>query len=1201
MDRASAERLLKQALEQPFEEARFKLLAKNLVNDLEKPSTSLVTGGQIKDAYKDHVQFYKRLGKYVDPEQNVIDVVWVKLKKSTSLERARTKQRNFIADYLQTRGGKDAALVAYSADDAEDWRFSFVRVDYRLEQKPDGTYKPKKEVTAARRASFLVGANEPSHTAQQQLLPLLLNDQNPVLDDLEETFSIESVTKEFFEEYKKLFLRVNDELEALQENDPDIKADFAAKQINLANFAKKFLGQIVFLYFLQKKGWLGVEPGQDWGSGPKKFLRQLFDRSTSYENFFNDVLEHLFYEALAMDRGTDALYSIDGHEPFKIPFLNGGLFEPIGGYDWRKTNILIENATVQAILDTFDLYNFTVREDEPLDKEVAVDPEMLGKVFENLLEVKDRKSKGAFYTPREIVHYMCQESLINYLDTTVNMQTVEVAPAAVEQTSLFVVAESSEQLPLTKQEYREQVPRQDLEQLIRQGERAIENDAQVVQRGVETQTYQYRVPESVRQYAVDIDQALADIKICDPAIGSGAFPVGMMQEIVKVRGVLSTYLPDEDRTAYGFKRHAIQASIYGVDIDAGAVDIAKLRLWLSLVVDEEDYGSIKPLPNLDYKIVCGNSLLGVDIRGEVKDYQTNFLNYQQLEKLDELKNKFFDETHPDRKAKLSGDIKTLIEELTGSSDTFDFKVHFSEVFQENSGFDIVIGNPPYVRQEQIKHLKDELKQQYNCYVGTADLYVYFYEKGIKILREQGVLTYISSNKYFRAAYGKKLRKFIADETRIHQIIDFGDAPVFAAIAYPTIVLIERNGSNSKKHNDDSWQFQALNWKTDKSLDSFDDAIQTQTFTMPQKSLNITGWQFLDADSLEILERLRQVGIPLGEYVKGRFYYGIKTGFNQAFIVDQVTRDRLIAEHPSSEEVLKPFLRGRDVKRWNIDFQDLWLLFIPWHFPLHEDETIEGASKKAEEAFKEEYPAIYSHLLSHKEKLSSRNKAETGIRYEWYALQRCAASYWQEFNHLKIIYPDIYEHQSFTVDDTGYFAGNTCYFIPTDETWLCGLLNSSVIEWFYRNTSNSVRGGYLRAFSTYIQQIPIPKISEEKQKNVQILVEYILYLNKKLKGIPSQGELLSKTSADKVMLRYFEQVLDAIILEFYLSDELLKHEKYFMRHLLAEDAPSLNNIQENKINHLRNTFERLYDQDHPIRKALFFLDSVPMVRIIRGLK
>lgn len=1185
MEESIAKKLLKETLENPFDEAQFRQFVRNLVNDLDESKAFQAQGNYIKDAYKRQVRQYKRIGQYVDPDGNVIDVLVVRLQQPTSLDRARTMQRNFIAQYLQDRDQKEAALVAYTTDGSEDWRFSLVRLDYRLEQQADGSYKPKKEITAARRSSFLVGKNEPNHTAQRQLVRLLENDrQNPTLDELEAAFNIESVTKEFFEQYDKLFRRVRAEVEVILQTDPVIATDFTQKQIDPTNFAKKLLGQIVFLYFLQKKGWLGVEPGQPWGSGDKKFLRRLFDReNVQYENFFNDVLEPLFYHALAIDRGSEALYELPGcQQPCKIPFLNGGLFEPIGGYDWQSTNILITNETIQEILNTFDLYNFTVREDEPLDKEVAVDPEMLGKVFENLLEVSDRKSKGAFYTPREIVHYMCQESLINYLDTMVNRQSVELMPPPVQQISLLKTQPVG-QLALTREEYWERVPRRDLERLIRQGERAIENDAQVVKKGSETATYQFQVPQSVRTYAAEIDRALADIKICDPAIGSGAFPVGMMQEIVKVRGVLTTYLPDEGRTAYAFKRHAIQSSIYGVDIDPGAVDIAKLRLWLSLVVDEDDYTRIKPLPNLDYKIVCGNSLLTVE---------KNLLNYQAFSELEQQKQDYFEETNAENKAALRASIQKLIKTITRQAEAFDFEVYFSEVLQQRGGFDIVIGNPPYVRQEQIKHLKELLKPHYKSFTGTADLYIFFYEKGLNLLREQGILTYISSNKWFRAAYGKKLRQLISQNTRLQQIIDFGDAPVFTAIAYPTIVITQKG-----QHVDQ--MLQALNWDVGQSISDFEAVVQSQSFSMPQQSLNDEGWQFADATVLNLLEKLRKAGTPLGDYVSNRFYRGILTGFNEAFVVDRATRDRLIAEHPSSAEVLKPFLRGRDVKRWTIENPDLWLLFIPWHFPLHEDPKIEGSSEKAEKAFKNQYPAIYNHLLKYKTELSNRNKAETGIRYEWYALQRCAATYWQEFERSKIIYPDIYEHQSFTFDTNSFFSGNTCYFIPTEELWLCGLLNSSIIEWFYGKISNSVRGGYLRAFSTYIKEIPIPSATDETKKAIETLVSYILFLTKELKDIPSHGAASAASAEDKLMLSYFEQLVNAVVLELYLPEELHIQNLSFCSLLNMEILPPTSEIQEDKITVLRTLFKKLYAQDHPIRRNLFLLDTVPAVRLIGG--
>lgn len=671
MNRREAETLVESVLTRPYSEAEFRRLTVNIFPDME-PKTDRWTGAYVPEAFRGGVAQYGRLGKVEDAAGNTVDVLAVKLRNARTLERARTLQRNFVARYLNGGRGnvlRDAALVAFYADDSPDWRFSLVRMDYTLDPERN---RVRKEFTPARRFSFLVGGGEKTHTAKRQLTALLQGG-SVTLTELEKAFNIESVTKEFFDSYKALFLVLREELDALEARDPRVRAEFAAKRIQTATFAKRLLGQIVFLYFLQKKGWLGVGRSADgslgaWGTGPKDFLRRLYDKQiVPYDNFFDDLLEPLFYEALARERDESACYS---RFNCRIPFLNGGLFEPVGDYNWAETRIDLKNETFGRIFDTFDLYNFTVREDEPLDKEVAVDPEMLGKVFENLLEVRDRKSKGAFYTPREIVHYMCQESLINYLDTALNTVTRPLLKQAPSQAELFG-RPRTEQAPLSEEVYEERVPRADLAEFIRLGDAAQEHDAATAARERETDAYSFKVPGSVRGHAAAIDKALADIKICDPAVGSGAFPVGMMNEIVRARGALNPYLGTDERTAYDFKRHAIQESIYGVDIEESAVDIAKLRLWLSLVVDEDDFGTIKPLPNLEYKIVIGNSLLGVE--------ETLF-NNALFERLEGLKGRYFSETRPQEKGRLRTQIDELIAELTQGE--FDFKVYFSEVFKQ---------------------------------------------------------------------------------------------------------------------------------------------------------------------------------------------------------------------------------------------------------------------------------------------------------------------------------------------------------------------------------------------------------------------------------------------------------------------------------------------------------------------------------------
>lgn len=513
MDKQAAAKIIRDTFESPFDKGQFAHFVGNLLNKIDETKEFHAHGVYIPESFKNYVRAYERIGTYTDPtypRNNKIDVLIVHLQRETSLEHARTAQRNFVARYLKERGEKEAGLVAFVAPHPADWRFSLVKMEYKLIQTPSGEVKATEKFTPARRWSFLVGKNESSHTAQRQLVDILADDKNnPTLSTLEGAFNIEVATKEFFNRYRELFHKATEELDKLVARDKVINQEFDDKGIDAVNFAKKLLGQIVFLYFLQKKGWLGVPENRNWGDGDKKFLRNLFGKCQQEKgNFFNDYLEYLFYDALNKeDRGgIDPSY----YRRFdcRIPFLNGGLFNT--DYDWIETDIVIPNAVFSnrknaddegsGILDVFDLYNFTVKEDEPLEKEVAVDPEMLGKVFENFLEVKDRKSKGTYYTPREIVHYMCQESLINHLDTAINTGDVPMARTRPPQWKLFGKPDP-EQAALKTTEYVVIVPREDIQNFVRRGELAVEHDRRVEAHGKETERYSYRVPETIRQNA----------------------------------------------------------------------------------------------------------------------------------------------------------------------------------------------------------------------------------------------------------------------------------------------------------------------------------------------------------------------------------------------------------------------------------------------------------------------------------------------------------------------------------------------------------------------------------------------------------------------------------------------------------------------------------------------------------------------------
>jgi type I restriction-modification system DNA methylase subunit len=771
MNRDQARALVAQTFTHAFDKGRFRNFTFNLLNHVDESKAQQWNTTYIKDAFKGHVNRYERLGTYTSPEREKLDVLIVYLTTDSKLERARTAIRNFVADHLKTRDEKDAALVAFVSPSEATWRFSYVKMEYASIPTDSGKVGLETRLTPARRYSYIVGEGESCHTAQTRFLDLLSDtEEDPSLARIEEAFSVEAVTKEFFTKYAELFGEINTALEKLLSNNSALNAEFTKKGVNTVDFAKKLMGQIVFLYFLQKKGWLGVEKGQDWGTGPHDFLRKLARGDFGkYANFFNDVLEPLFYDTLATDRGHGAWC-----DQFKsrIPFLNGGLFEPLGNYNWRRTDIHIPNELFTntkrfegdivgtGVLDVFDRYNFTVNEAEPLEKEVAIDPEMLGKVFENLIEENRRRGMGAYYTPREIVHYMCQQSLINYLDTALNTAS-------------------------------ETVPRNDIETFVHHGEQYSFYEA-AKQSGSSGKGYP-TPPKSIGQHARLIDDKLAEIAVCDPAIGSGAFPVGMMHEIVRARCTLTPYFNDPyERTPYYFKRNTIHNCLYGVDIDPGAVEIAKLRLWLSLVVDEEDVKQIKPLPNLDYKIVTGNSLLAFPFKS------------RGLREIENLKQQFFDESDRATKSQLKHDIDEKLDacfakskQSLGYEVTFDFEVCFSEVFATRGGFDIVIGNPPFVRvHKQDRDQKKALKRLYKSPVGDFDIYIVFIEKSLLILRAGGFLSFITPDKFLIRDYGREIRKIILAE-RIVELYDISRADdAFGAAVYPLISMIQKGTTPS---------------------------------------------------------------------------------------------------------------------------------------------------------------------------------------------------------------------------------------------------------------------------------------------------------------------------------------------------------------------------------------------------------------------
>jgi type I restriction-modification system DNA methylase subunit len=1181
MDKKTAQNLIEDTFNDSFSEERFTIFAKNLLNDLE-PKSNFYTGNLIWDDYKEHINTYKRIGKYIDPEGEALDVLIVEVKSVTKLERARTVLRNFVIKHL-SKFEKDYALVAFYSkeDEGNDWRFSFIKLEYKSElDEEKGKVKTKKEFTPAKRYSFLVGKYEKAHTAKNQLLPLLQNiANNPTIEELEAAFSIEKVTDEFFNQYKDLYIKLYEHFE----NDSHVKAAIDKAEIDNTRFTKKLLGQIVFLYFLQKKGWLGVAKNERWGTGKKRFVQELNEQAqTEGVNFFKDKLQYLFYEALAKERDNVNSY----YERFdcRIPFLNGGLFE--ADYDWRNANITIPEYIFRnkdknksgdegtGVLDVFDRYNFTIKEDEPLDKEVAVDPEMLGKVFENMLDITERKSKGAFYTPREIVHYMCQESLIHYLDNALNSGTSSYQELGSVQAKLFGGSTDRKGNLKIELEHTDniRVPKKDIETYIREGHFALENDERVAAKG-ETKTYKYQLPESIRQNADLIGQKLSDIRICDPAIGSGAFPVGLLHELVNAMLVLKPHFSDdylgkklksfsipfkesysESRYIYRLKRHIIQESIYGVDIDASAIDIARLRLWLSLVVDEDDLDPIETLPNLDYKIVCGNSLI---------NFPENWKS-SASEKIEELKDQFFNETDLDEKKDLKRRIDNAISErMQGSERTFgisinfDFRLYFSEVWNEKGGFDIVIGNPPYgadLTVEEKKFFKNEFS---DVHMRTPDTFNYFISKGIRLLHNGGVITYIVPNNLFFQSEYEKTRKFLLARNQFYIGINLGDGVFNTATVPSCIFLSSKNNSGGNKYfyaDLRNANKKSLNFREVFKLESVSSTLKT-----PASVFGITEEEF------RIIEKLRKVSVTIDDIAE-EMASGISTGGDKIF---RITKD--FAEQNNFEkEILKPVLVGGEIDKYKIDNTDHQLIY--------------SYKKSNTDILKN----VFSYLTPYKDKLSQKRESKTGT-LPWWCL------HWHRYPELfegeKIIMRQTSDRIRAVYDKSAFYVLNSILVfkkkneIEFDYKFILAALNSSVNEFLYSKFTQEGGRTFAEVKPKNVRKLFIPKDNNDSQRVTSLIVDYLLEWNK-------------HKEKNTVESKFFESVLDTIVFELFLNEEIKSAGKEILKHLGDLKPITEDMSEEKKLAIIQSEFERLYDPNHPVRFAIETLDSVEEVRIIK---
>ena len=917
------------------------------------------------------------------------------------MRRNRVGIQQLIRKIMETY---TSAFIIFHYEDSEswDWRFSFC-------QKDD------KEVTEAKRYTFLLGPDQSCRTAAENFQKLINKHGEISRDDIVQAFDVAALSDEFFGKYKAQYEKFCNYIYDNCEDESLFGYEFAEWDEKLIrDYVKKLLGRIVFLHFLQKKGWLGVPLDGEWGDGDKQFMKHLFEASSQKQkdNYLDCVLEPLFAEALNTLR-TDDIFDlkVKGFRNIRIPYLNGGLFERDMLDEPKST---FPASYFDDLFEFFYQYNFTIDENDPNDAEVGIDPEMLGRIFENLLE--DNKDKGAFYTPKEIVQYMCRESLIAYLQTDVKKDS------ACNTIRQFVSSYDASLLP---EEFKEV-----------------------------------------------LDKKLKDVKICDPAIGSGAFPMGLLRELYNCRKAIEGI---DDEKAVNIKTHIIQNNIYGVDIEKGAVDIARLRFWLALIVDEQ---APHALPNLDFKIMQGNSLLeqfeGVDLSGmslneqeqkrtrKGKAWQAYFAFDEQdaLANIQHAIKEYYNSDNHAQKVVLRNvinenvrnyiltlkgctpDIRQKIKELPIPNDKFFlWHIYFKEVF-DKGGFDIVIGNPPYINVQLMSEEDKTLyKKLFSSFFKRCDIFALFIENGLSLSSSDGILTYIIPSVIHSNLSYQKIRDMILNKHWLAEVCYTGGKVFNAPTVDTTIIRCNKHGNDKIILKD------AVNFSCHKIYE-----VDKDYFSQFQNVISIR-------ERNTIYDKLfNKDFITIGSAFT--VFQGIVTGNNPAFIFEN--EDDALA-HGVDTVLLHPLCHGRDIGRYEIKSRERRILYI--------DNSIDI----------EDYPNTKKWLLDFKEQLSKRREAKKGV-ISWYGLQWPRVKSELDIKEKILIQRTrneaLKQRIIATIDEEGVYGMEGIYFIITKDEgvslyFLLGILNSKLMNYLFATKFLN-----LAIKAEYLKQVMIPSASDK---------------------------------------------------------------------------------------------------------------------------
>ncbi|EMF1053062.1 Eco57I restriction-modification methylase domain-containing protein [Campylobacter jejuni] len=831
-------------------------------------------------------------------------------------------------------------------------------------------------------------------------------------------------------------------------------------------------------------------------------------------------------------------------------------------------------------LDSFD-FGSDDEQSEILSQKELISSSVLGNVFEKLNGYKE----GSFYTPSFITSYMCKESITKVVLDKFNAQfdldakdiselrkslrkedkkaqkellnSIKICDPAVGSghflvSALNVMLSIYDELNLFDEEFYLEV----------------QND-EILITGRKGEFIEYKRPKTPKDKAHLIQQELFHTK--KDIIENNLFGVDINPnscEITKLRLWIellkhSFYQSFDDENYHDLK------TLPNIDIN--------IKCGNSLVSYFETGKSLNHYPNIKerinkYKRIVKDYKEGFytdksHINQEIKNLKISFKNFCFADKFKKEMKSFNDKCEKYSKkygnflavddenlkffvsanltlfdfdekeaAKEFANLKKEYDSIFNleSNHPFEWRFEFPEILDDDGnfkGFDLIIGNPPYIRQEELKELKPHLAKNYKVYKGTSDIYTYFYELGFNVLKDRGgVLSYITSNKYTRAGYGEALREFLLKNVKVLEYTDLNGIKVFDSATVDTSILC----FEKSKSKDNKFKYLALSNEILKTC-AYDIGLYKDFAEFSQNSLSKESFTFSDENTSALKAKIERIGTPLKEWQGLNIYRGILTGYNEAFIITTEKRNEILAnckdeaEKERTAKLIRKMLRGRDIKGYSYEWAGLWVIFIPWHFPnVEKPKTM----SENEQDLKEQYPSLYKHLLSHKERLSKRNKDETGIRYEWYCLQRWGANYYQEFEKEKIVYSEIVRKPQFYLDVNLNFYAEATSFILTGENlkYLIAFLNNDFVAFIFKTFyagGNLGENGF-RYKKAFLEKLPIPKINSKNQKLANELVNLV-------------DEILKAKEQDKnANTQELENKINSIVYKLYnLTEEEIK--------------------------------------------------------------